>query len=289
LSNNPELHGLLPITLFSESNVLDAVLIEGTKLNGVIDKSICEATQISAVALSGNNFKGSVPSCVWKMQYLKTLRLTSNQLSGELPLKLSNFSASLKEIDLGDNNIGGIQPEWLGENSAQLEAVSVELNKLSCVLPTSSLEWQKSKNFKSLNILSGNLFGCRGLTLPSTSALASDDPAGPSFICADASLLIPAATSIFIVLCPAAIALFLIFCRVVKAEIRRSDSIASKEYAALELAALELKRYASGVLAVAAIGVMVLSPFMYFADSPYTCQYYFRCYFLSCGHSCALF
>ena len=170
LSNNPKLGGSLPVSLFIDSSnktesistpnfVLRSVIVEGTSIGGTLPAALCSAPQLVTLALSGNALTGSLPDCVTSLQNLQILCISNNQLTGGLPEAINNM-VSLTVLDLSANKIQGTVPAELGEISSYLDTMKLQLNRLSCDLPTTVLDWQASSANVSLNLLDGNLFGC---------------------------------------------------------------------------------------------------------------------------------
>jgi len=93
------------------------------------------------------------------LQYLQTLRVSINRLTGTLPEAIDNMT-SLVALDLSTNQLQGRVPAGLGDISHNLDTMHLNLNRLSCDLPSSVLDWQVPSENASFNLLDGNLFGC---------------------------------------------------------------------------------------------------------------------------------
>jgi Leucine-rich repeat (LRR) protein len=172
LSNNPKLGGSLPASLFlqhsepnvqgstnSPNNILHSVVIEGTSIGGNMPTEMCAAPQLVTLAFSGNELTGTLPNCIVSLQNLQMLRVSDNHLTGSLPEAINNMT-SLTVLDLSTNKVEGRVPAALGYVSSNLITMQLQLNRLSCDLPASVLEWQASSANVSFNLLGGNLFGC---------------------------------------------------------------------------------------------------------------------------------
>jgi Leucine-rich repeat (LRR) protein len=132
---------------------------------------------------------GNIPDCVWQLSNVRIMNLAGNGLSGTIG-KVSSMS-SLLSLTLSHNYLTGMIPVWLQEkNMSQLDlshnkltgtvdamknqaeilnyelinlflgsnfpqTLKLSVNRLSGDLPHSSF-----KKFATLDILSGNLFGC---------------------------------------------------------------------------------------------------------------------------------
>ena len=129
---------------------------------------------------------GSIPDCIWKLNNLETLNLAGNGLKGTIS-KLSNNS--LSSLTLSHNYLSGTIPSWLLEknnmkildlshnkltgdldkmrnittnnNKSNNKILKLTVNRLSGHL--SSLFNQNKNIYSTLDILSGNVFGCNNI------------------------------------------------------------------------------------------------------------------------------
>jgi len=297
LSNNPELSGSLPPSLFlqqdasnvaesgSSNVVLRAVVIEGTSIGGSLPPALCAARHLGALAFSGNKLTGSLPSCIASMQSLQTVRVSNNQLSGTLPVAINNMT-SLKVLDLSTNAIQGGVPAGLGDISLNLETLQLQLNRLSCDLPASVLDWQAASTNVSFNLLEGNLFGCGTSTFRGIFALSIRGAAGlrsangqafDAYNCGNSSYVLPVIAIAKVVLA-VAIGLAVQYCRGRLALRWRfsfkwmvSPTTLTNE---LDHADNQLRDLALGVMAAAAVaGCLALLLSLHVAKSAYECEY----------------
>ena len=70
--------------------------------------------------------------------------------------------------------LGGALPSALGDISSQLEVAKLELNRLSCDVPESVLNWDKNPNMtakEDLSLLSGNLLSEQLMVMNKFSAI----------------------------------------------------------------------------------------------------------------------
>ena len=158
ISNNPKLGGHLPGSLF-EMPVLQDVIVEGVGLTGSLPSEICHAAQLSKLYVSGNQITGSLPKCITHLANMTEFSAASNLIEGTLPNLLHKMT-SLVKLDLRSNYISGTLPHALGDMSRQLEVAKLDLNRLSCDLPHSVLNWKGTPHKKNLALLTGNLFSC---------------------------------------------------------------------------------------------------------------------------------
>ncbi|XP_048498424.1 receptor-like protein 9DC3 [Beta vulgaris subsp. vulgaris] len=130
---------------FDESTSLFSVSLIGldlsnNQLTGELPASIGNFSNLQYLSLDGNKFTGSIPPEISKCQALLELDLSSNQFSGEIPNEITGNKSicNLDEIsllDLSNNTLTGEIPHCLGNTSASLEALNLQLNKLNGTIP----------------------------------------------------------------------------------------------------------------------------------------------------------
>ena len=303
LSNNAELHGPLPPSLFSQQldsakvsstpkHVLRVVVIEGTGISGAIPwKEVCNASQLQTLALSGNRLTGSVQECLFALKYLQTLRAAHNQLDGTLSGAIRNLPA-LAAFDLGYNDLTGRVPPELGDLAPQLEVMSLEQNFLACELPASVRHWQapanksatKKNNEANFKLLKGNSFGCGGgaLTLSMQDAPGirhANSVDAEAYSCGGADYVLPVIAVGAVAMPSAAVLPLLWWFGVLRLGWRAGLSWRVDHSLAVEdlhKASRALSRLGLGVAGAAAVSAavvlgLVLSPRV--ATSPYECEY----------------
>ena len=333
-SNNPRLGGTLPASLFLPLNLNDvgpgapleqgalpttgndllplvgdaqnsisaaaaanptlrAVVIEGTGLAGTLPAEVCAAHLLKTLALSGNRFTGPLPECVTGLQELETLHLASNMLDGTLPLRLDNMTA-LAAIDVSNNEFGGRVPPSLGDVSAQLEEASLDLNRLSCGLPKSVLQWRAKAGAKPLGLLRGNLFGCNqggawwALRMSADGLRAANEQHFDSYSCGTSSYVLPGAALTVLAL-PVVVGLVWALARQClgggsangplklswRATLERRHEAEAAAGVVFDLlaASRELNRLAGGVAFGAGVIVLVVLVLTARAESFYNCEY----------------
>jgi hypothetical protein len=74
---------------------------------------------------------------------------------------MANMTA-LSILDLSSNKIRGSLDSSFGELSSQLQTTKLNLNRLSCDLPSSVRHWTTAANISDFELLHGNLFSCGG-------------------------------------------------------------------------------------------------------------------------------
>ncbi|KAE8691971.1 Detected protein of unknown function [Hibiscus syriacus] len=105
--------------------------------------------------VSENNLAGEFPASLCNLSALSVLNLNNNSLGGTIPKCIGNFSSSLLEIDLRNNNFHGPIPCSLGELS-ELESLDLSSNNLHGRIPT---ELKNLGFLAVLNLSQNNLTG----------------------------------------------------------------------------------------------------------------------------------
>jgi Leucine-rich repeat (LRR) protein len=193
--------GSIPLDWFTQSKLLKALVLAGNCLSGTIPLSICSSSMYTLVALDGlhgsshcetrlfwwdsnsgvivkQGIYGTIPSCLFEDQpQLQILQASGNGLTGTIPdllmpnlsrLVLSNnrLDGSLPanvidkviEIDLSFNRITGTLGSASTDELVNINgnrSVTLDVNRLSGHIPITLME------LYSINILQGNMFGCK--------------------------------------------------------------------------------------------------------------------------------
>ncbi|XP_057458688.1 receptor-like protein EIX2 [Lotus japonicus] len=137
-----------------------ALFLSNNRFSGSLS-SFCASSpwELTYLDLSRNLLEGPIPNCWGKFQNLEYLNLAKNKLSGRIPnsfgtlrqmvsLHLNNNNLSgeipslalctnLGILDLGDNNLQGTLPAWVGYHLHHLIVLSLRANKLEGRLPES--------------------------------------------------------------------------------------------------------------------------------------------------------
>ncbi|KAJ1413970.1 Leucine-rich repeat [Sesbania bispinosa] len=146
-----------PLPPFPE---LYALFLSNNMFSGSLS-SYCASSPLSLtyLDLSSNSLVGSLSNCWGKFQSLEFLSLAKNNLSGKIPksfgtlrqitsmhLNNNNFSGEIPSltfcsnlilIDLGDNNLQGTLPAWVGHHLHQLIVLRLQANKFQGNIPPS--------------------------------------------------------------------------------------------------------------------------------------------------------
>jgi hypothetical protein len=226
------------------------------------------------------------------MLALATVRIANNFLTGVIPEAIGNLT-SLTAFDFSDNRLSGQLPHTVGLMSEQLESASLELNHLSCELPRSVVAW-KSPSDVRINLLGGNLFGCSQngpaenlLAVSDSTGLSQRDSQAASYVCADKLEAAVRVSVLSLILFPLVVMLAVLWIRggfnaAAWAPLYSllfpppNSSGGDSHPFAIHNAALEMTGLAASVGALCLLGLGLMLPVLYFAPSPYTCQYFAR-------------
>jgi hypothetical protein len=133
-------------------------------MSGSIPECIWSLPDPLALNLAGNGFTGKIPSSRKNLTSgLTSLKISHNYLSGKIPLWLQE-TPHLRVLDLSHNKLSGesvtlFHRQHFNPNaSKEYFSLKLAVNRLSGQLPTSY-----DDSYKTLDLLSGNLFGCRNL------------------------------------------------------------------------------------------------------------------------------
>jgi Leucine-rich repeat (LRR) protein len=173
------LSGSLPASLCTGGNLTNVILdlltanceragggiVQGLVLHqymrGSIPACVWNSTSIRTLLLLGNGLKGSVEDLATESQ-LSVLALGSNQLTGTLPISFQHHS--FDQLDLSINRLTGTLESSLFVN--QTAAVyDLSVNRLSGEVPPA---FYGDFGTNVINILKGNLFGCKQTDIPAS-------------------------------------------------------------------------------------------------------------------------
>jgi Leucine-rich repeat (LRR) protein len=90
---------------------------------------------LQVLNLAKNNLSGKIPNSFGALRQIESIHLNNNNFFGEIP-PLTHCS-SLALIDVGDNNLQGILPMWIGYHLHQLIVLRLRGNKFKGNIPTS--------------------------------------------------------------------------------------------------------------------------------------------------------
>ncbi|PWA49631.1 leucine-rich repeat protein [Artemisia annua] len=133
--------------------------LSNNQLSGEIPDCWMTLTRLLFLNLENNKFSGRIPTSVGSLAYILVLSIRSNRLSGELP-SLKNCTL-LQLLDVGENNLSGHIPAWIGESLSRLNVLSLPSNGFHGTVPTSFCRLSKMQILDiSVNNISGTIPRC---------------------------------------------------------------------------------------------------------------------------------
>eukprot|EP00981_Chlorochromonas_danica_P007615 scaffold1829_cov194-Ochromonas_danica.AAC.4 len=144
-------------------SALTAYVLPANAMHGSLPACLFEMASLTSLHLSGNRLTGTIPILdstggEYGLQ-LVDLSLSHNLLSGSLPKALLGDTV-WSNIDLSFNKLRGELLDFIVDDSEQTGIhwgtdLSFDINRLSGSIPSSY------QNFRSINILRGNIFSCQ--------------------------------------------------------------------------------------------------------------------------------
>ncbi|KEH16824.1 leucine-rich receptor-like kinase family protein, putative [Medicago truncatula] len=134
LSNNMFTGSLSSFCTSSSQNLIHLDL-SSNMLVGPLPDCWEKFQSLRVLNLAENNFSGKVPKSLGALGQIESLHLNNNNFSGEIPSLI--LCQKLKLIDVGDNNLQGSLPMWLGHHLHQLIVLRLRANKFQGSIPTS--------------------------------------------------------------------------------------------------------------------------------------------------------
>ncbi|KAK4487009.1 hypothetical protein RD792_006324 [Penstemon davidsonii] len=150
-----QLSGTLPNDMCYQLSNLEGLYLSYNQLSGDIPTSLSACSQLKNLYLSYNSFSGAIPMQMGNLSQLQILYLGSNKLSGELPSTIFNIS-SLLIIDLIDNGISGNIPNVICTQSAKLQILGLNTNRIYGNIPSSLT---RCRMLETLSLSSNNFTG----------------------------------------------------------------------------------------------------------------------------------
>ncbi|ESR34610.1 hypothetical protein CICLE_v10004293mg [Citrus x clementina] len=125
-----QLFGSLSSFIFNMSSML-GIYLSINRFSGELPANICKnLPNLKKLLLGRNMFHGKIPSTLSKCKQLEGLYLRFNNLSGAIPKEIGNLT-KLKDIILNDNELRGINLEFLNIAENYLTSFTPELSFLS--------------------------------------------------------------------------------------------------------------------------------------------------------------
>ncbi|KAF7801458.1 receptor-like protein EIX2 [Senna tora] len=84
--------------------------------------------------LANNDFSGRIPNSIGTLKNIVSVHLNNNKFFGEMPSLMN--SPNLAFIDLGQNNLHGELPMWIGHSMPKLIGLRLQENKFQGSIPT---------------------------------------------------------------------------------------------------------------------------------------------------------
>ncbi|GAU38514.1 hypothetical protein TSUD_396310 [Trifolium subterraneum] len=186
LTNN-HITGSLPENIAHRLPNLSHLLLGNNLINGSIPNSLCKINSLYNLDLSSNKLVGDIPDC-WNstQRIFNEINLSSNKLSGVIPnsfghlstlvwLHLNNnsfhgefpsFLKNLKQLlilDIGDNQMSGTIPSWIGDIFSLMRILRLSQNKFQGNIPSQlcKLSTLHILDFSN-NMLMGSIPHCIG-------------------------------------------------------------------------------------------------------------------------------
>ncbi|KAK9990385.1 hypothetical protein SO802_025370 [Lithocarpus litseifolius] len=188
LSRN-DLEGPIPLTLgmfekesqLNKSSSLRELYLSNNQLNGSLEQSILQLSQLVALNVAGNNLQGNIMEAhLKKFSRLRVLDLSSNQLvlnvssSWIPPFQLETIGLgscllgpkfpqwlrsqiNYSSIDISNANIADVLPDWFWNLSSRIKSMNLSLNELKGYVPDFSSQLQLSLLDLSSNFFSSPL------------------------------------------------------------------------------------------------------------------------------------
>lgn len=133
LSNNPELHPIIPNNLSTVSPSLQTIGLSNTGMSGTITPGLGGLLSLTVLDMSANSLSGTIPLSLSTDTDLQFLNISFNDLTGSIP----NFLGSLPgliTLDLSHNSLNGSVPAFL--SSPPSFNVTVQCNSFCTPLPS---------------------------------------------------------------------------------------------------------------------------------------------------------
>ncbi|PON64115.1 LRR domain containing protein [Parasponia andersonii] len=156
-NNNLTRFGPLFCTLFDGvTTILD---LSNNLLFGSLPGCLFRLNNLEVLNLDNNKFSGVIPSSMASLYQIQTLQLRRNNLSGNLSF-LKNCTR-LRVLDVGENNLEGTIPTWIGKRLTHLVVLLLESNKFRGMIPSSLCHLQSIRILDiSHNKISGVVPSC---------------------------------------------------------------------------------------------------------------------------------
>ncbi|XP_024515352.1 LRR receptor-like serine/threonine-protein kinase GSO1 [Selaginella moellendorffii] len=166
-----QLTGVIP-TVYNKLQSLSVLDLRGNAITGTINMGIMGCTNLTDLRLGENQLNGTIPGGFGNLAYLSYLDLSGNRLTGKIPAEIASlslktlnlssnllrgalleFSSSLVELDLAENNFVGSIPQ-VYDSLPSLEFLSLAYNSLTGEIPS---QLGNSAKLKTVNLTGNSL------------------------------------------------------------------------------------------------------------------------------------
>ncbi|CAI0447560.1 unnamed protein product [Linum tenue] len=150
------LSGLAPTssTTLKGWNNLQWMDLNSNELSGTMPSYICYLASLLVIDLSNNNLSGSIPECLFNLAELSVLNLRNNNFHGPIPSSMFGNMSKLTHVDLNGNKLGGSLPAQSLATCKMLEVLDVGNNNVDDVFP----QWLSNLPSLKVLILGSNSF-----------------------------------------------------------------------------------------------------------------------------------
>ncbi|CAI0447551.1 unnamed protein product [Linum tenue] len=151
--NNNFLNGTIPSWLLALPS-MEILGLSYNQLTGEIPSYICYLASLLVIDLSNNNLSGSIPECLFNLAELSVLNLRNNNFHGPIPSSMFGNMSKLTHVDLNGNKLGGSLPAQSLATCKMLEVLDVGNNNVDDVFP----QWLSNLPSLKVLILGSNSF-----------------------------------------------------------------------------------------------------------------------------------
>lgn len=243
-----------------------SLFAENVGLRGDL-RFLANATRLQNIYLAGNSLSGTIPSKMFLFSDLRQVSLTHNRISGSIPDTVAS-AKSLERLLIDHNRINGRLPSALASVLPALDVLELDLNELSCELPT--LLGSLSTWPPNTRVLEGNVFGCPGLE-----HVSNLDATGKSYLCGNKAF-VPPLVALVVAMTTLGALVLTCCCTGNTTNILWSWWSRLGADSPLQIAARNSVRTAAFIIALTAQVVLVAVPVYSTAESLVQCQYLHR-------------
>lgn len=134
---------------YADNSPMLFLSVFGNDITGPIPYSIGDLPALKHLDLSDNYLTGAIPDEFFYLTNLEVLYLTDNDLD-EQPFPDLSDSTFMRELGLGDCQLSGKIPDWVGESMTELSVLDLRDNALSGTIPD-NLSYLENLEYLLLN------------------------------------------------------------------------------------------------------------------------------------------